>query len=100
MSSSCVRAPLRCDALCCVQVAIKISRLILPDDLSVNIQHKPWHGKQPTTLTAVTLYIATQLGNRVMRPGIPVRAVNEVRIPPPATSSAVGWMFRCARGCW
>jgi hypothetical protein len=67
------------NSLCMLlQVAIKISRLILPDDLSVNIQHKPWHGKQPTTLTAVTLFIATQLGSRVMRPGLPVRSVTEV----------------------
>lgn len=62
-----------------MQIAKKISKLILPDDLSVHIEHKSWHGKQPTTLTAVTLYIATQLGSRVMSPGVPVRTISEVR---------------------
>ena len=64
-----------------MQVAKKISKLILPDDLSVNIQHKTWHGKQPTTLTAVTLYIATHLGSRVMSPGVPIRTIAEVWHP-------------------
>lgn len=55
-----------------------IAKLILPDDLSVSIEHKSWHGKQPTTSTAVTLYVATNLGLRMMRPGMRGRTVTEV----------------------
>jgi hypothetical protein len=60
------------------QVAKKIAKAILPDDLDERLQHKPWHGKQPTTLAAVTLYITTNLGSRVMIPGLPARTAAEV----------------------
>lgn len=61
-----------------VQIAKKISRLILPDDLNEKLEHRPWHGKQPITLTAVTLYIATHLGPRTMLPGIEVCKLSQV----------------------
>lgn len=61
-----------------LQIAKKISRLILPDDLTEKLEHRPWHGKQPITLTAVTLYIATHLGQRTMLPGLDVRKISQV----------------------
>ena len=59
-------------------MAIKISKLIMPDDLTANVVHKCWHGSNPSTLAAVSLYIATHLGQRVMSPGIPTRTLSEV----------------------
>lgn len=61
-----------------LQIAKKISRLILPDDLNEKLEHRPWHGKQPITLTAVTLYLAAHLGPRTLMPGIEVCKLSEV----------------------
>lgn len=61
-----------------MQIAKKISRLILPDDLNEVLEHRPWHGKQPITLTAVTLYIATHLGERVMMPGLGAAKIGQI----------------------
>lgn len=83
-----------------MQVAKKISKLILPDDLSVNIEHKSWHGKQPTTLTAVTLYIATHLGSRVMSPGVPVRTISEVCCTLLVTGCSAPGMWSANLAAW
>ena len=88
--------------ICLIQVAKKISKLILPDDLSVNIEHKTWHGKQPTTLTAVTLYIATHLGSRVMSPGVPIRTISEVChiLLAPVQTTACRLYLGCVHMAW
>jgi transcription initiation factor TFIIIB Brf1 subunit/transcription initiation factor TFIIB len=54
-----------------VQIAVKVAQAIYSDDLTQRgMEHQPWHGRQPLTLTAATLYICTFLGSRVMQPGL------------------------------
>ena len=58
-----------------LQVAKKIATAIFSDDLAEAIEHRAWHGRQPLTLTAATLFIALHLGARVMVPGLPPRTL-------------------------
>ena len=53
-----------------LQVAKKIAQAIYSDDVSTHLEHRAWHGRQPMTLTAATLYITMQLGSRVFIPGL------------------------------
>ena len=50
-------------------MAKKIAAALDPGDLSEVVEHRPWHGRLPLTLTAATLYLAIHLGSRVMPPG-------------------------------
>ena len=59
-------------------MAKKIAHLILPEDLSQSLEHRSWHGRQPLTLTAATLYITVQLGKRVLQPGATQRTLGDV----------------------
>jgi hypothetical protein len=61
-----------------VQVAIKVAKAIYSDDLSQGMEHRNWHGRQPLTLTAATLYITMHLGKRVFVPGLPPRTIDDV----------------------
>lgn len=58
----------RCGAA--LQIAKKVAQAIYSDDLTKGLDHQPWHGRQPLTLTAATLYICTFLGPRVLQPGL------------------------------
>jgi hypothetical protein len=60
------------------QVAKKVATAIYSDDLTEALEHRPWHGRLPLTLTAATLFISLHLGPRVMVPGLEPRTIVDV----------------------